>query len=41
MSNITYDGYKSARAHLYCVSNTVMPDVVAKKYHNSLVLLRE
>jgi len=26
-----YDGYQSALAHLYRVSNTIMPDVVAKK----------
>ena len=31
MSKSTYNGYQSALAHLYCVSNIVMPDAMAKK----------
>jgi len=31
MSKSFHDDYQSARAHLYRVSNTVMPDVMAKK----------
>ena len=31
MSKSTYDGYQSALAHLYWVSNISMPDVMAKK----------
>ena len=31
MSKSTYDGYQSALAHLYRVSNISMPDLMAKK----------
>ena len=31
MSKSCYDGYQSDLAHLYRVSNIVMPDVMAKK----------
>ena len=34
MSKCTYDGYQSAPAYVYCVSNTVMSVVMAKNYSN-------